>query len=458
MDLAKFLVNNCLNIIFEKNLFSLYYKSMKLPFYFMLSVLFSVNVYAQKLVFPGSGEVNTSKLIPGKSLYIIYYVKDTSWTKKGSFTHELSVSGSEIKLVADYKDEANKWYKKTISVADGKTMAPISYQFEGPKNTFKLTFGATVNGKLDYFDNRKDQSVSFSPKEKYVDYNLSEHLFTTLPLKTGYTARVPEFYYDGKSDKVITYYTIKEVKSYVHRSPKTGNHECWLVTVLEESSGAIYNYVIDKQNHAIWQREMSMGKGMWEICVNDELDYQPIKNKFNKEEALAKVEKGNSVILGTAFARDHSSRGIAIVNINKAQYPPKGTVVSILLNSPYIQEWKEVNKKIKKGKKLPEVPIDPNVSACIKTTKVYDNQGHFEFTNLMPGEYLLMTSFGYTHSYTYSYYAGTSYLMHPSGAVLSSSPVYNTASASTGANANIETVVTIKENGEQLKVSLKDVR
>lgn len=146
-DLAKFLVNNCLSIIFEKKTYFHFIndKSMKLPFYFMLSVLFSVNVYAQKLVVPGSGEVNTSKLLPGKSLYIIYYVKDTSWTKKGSFTHELSVSDSEIKLVADYKDEANKWYKKTTSVADGKTMAPISYQFEGPKNTFKLTFGATVN-------------------------------------------------------------------------------------------------------------------------------------------------------------------------------------------------------------------------------------------------------------------------------------------------------------------------
>lgn len=433
-------------------------ESMKLAPYLILSILFSFNVYAQKVVVPGSGEVNTANLVPGKSLYTIYYVKDTAWTKKGSFTHELSVSGSEVKLVANYKDQTDKWYRKTTSVADGKTLAPISYQFEGPKNTFQLTFGSTVKGKFDYFDNRKDEAVTFTPKEKYVDYNLAEHFFTTLPLSTGYKAKVAEFYYDGKTDKVITYYFIKEVKSYVHRSPKTGNHECWLVTVLEESTGATYYYVIDKKKHFIWQREMSMGKGMWEICVNEELDYQPVKNKFNKEEALAKVEKGNSVILGTAFARDHAKRSIAIVNINKAQYAPKGTVVSILLNSPYIQEWKEVNKKIKKGKKLPEVPIDPNVSKCIKTTTVYDNQGHFEFTNLMPGEYLLMTSFGYTHSYNYSYYAGTSYLMHPSGAVLSSSPVYNTASASTGANADIETVVTIKENGEQLKVNLKDVR
>ena len=431
---------------------------MKTSLYLFLFIFLSPGVWAQKMVVPGSTDIKTTYLNPGKSLYTIYYVKDTSWTKKGTFTHELSISGNELNLVSNYTDQNNKWYRKTISSADAKTLAPLAYKFEGPKNTFQLTFGNPITGKFHYFDNKKDELVSVAPKEKFVDYNLAEHLFTTLPLAVGYKATIPEFYYDGKTKKLVTNYIIKEVKSFQQRSPKTGIHESWLVTVLEENTGAIYYYVIDKSKRIIWQREMSMANGMWEICVNEELDYQPIKNKFNKEEALAKLEKGNSVIIGTSFARDHARRGITLVNVNKAQYAPKGTVISIIPNSPYLIEWNEVNKKLRKGKKIPEVPIDPNVSQCIKTTKVYDDQGHFEFTNLMPGDYVLMTSFGYTHAYSYSYYAGTSYLMHPSGAVLSSSAVYNTANATQGAKAVIETLVTIKTDGEKLKVNLKDVR
>lgn len=430
---------------------------MRIKRYLLLFFITPFSVYAQKPVLPGSSEINTAHLTPGKSQYIIYYVKDTSWTKKGSFTHDLSISGNQIKLVADYTDQNDKWYRKVSSTADAKTLAPIDYKFESTKSKSELSFGNTVTGKVHYLDGRKDESINVTPKEKAVDYNLAEYLFTTLPLKTGYKATIPEFYYEPKTDKLVTNYIIKDVKSYVYRSPKTGSHESWLVGILEENTGALYNFVIDKNQHKIWQREMSLGGGMWEICVNDELEYQPIKNKFNKAEALAKFEKGNGVILGTTFARDRSSK-LAVLNINKSQYAPKGTIVTILPNQPYIEEWKEVNKKIRKGKKLPEVPIDKNVQACIRTTKVYDDKGHFEFTNLMPGEYILSTSFGYTHNYTYQYYAGTSYLMHPSGAVLSSNNIYNSASASTGATADIETLVTVKGDGEPLKINLKDTR
>jgi len=430
---------------------------MRIRTYLLLFIAIPFSVSAQKKVVPGNSEINTAHLTPGKSQYTIYYVKDTSWVKKGSFTHDLSVTGNRLRLVADYKDQNDKWYRKVSSTADAKTLAPVDYQFEGTKSKSELAFGNTVTGKIHYLDGRKDEAISVTPKEKSVDYNLAEYLFTTLPLSTGYKATVPEFYYEPKSDKLVTNYIINDVKSYVYRSPKTGNHDSWLVGVLEENTGAKYYYVIDKSKHRIWQREMSLSGGMWEICVDDEIDYQPIVNKFNKEEALAKVEKGNGVILGTSFARDRSSK-LAVLNINKAQYAPKGTVISILANQPYITEWKEVNRKIRKGKKLPEVPIDRNVQACIKTTKVYDDKGHFEFTNLMPGEYILTTSFGYTHNYTYRYYAGTSYLMHPSGAVLGSSDIYNSASASTGAQADIETLVTIKAEGEKLKINLKDTR
>jgi hypothetical protein len=416
--------------------------------------------FAQKIVAPGSEDINIGRLKAGKSLYTIYYVKDNNWTKKGSYTNEIIYSGDALHFIADYMDDKDKWYKKRTSITDAKTLSSRSYKSEGLKSSVDLNFGTTITAKT-HVTGEKDKQVTIKPNGRFVDWNVSEILFTTLPLKTGYKATIPEFYYTigTKPDSVLSNYIIKDVKSYVQRSPKTGEHESWLVSILEESSGAYYTYIIDKKDYRIWQREMPVGSGTMEICVNEELDYQPIASKFNKEDALQRLEKGNSVIMGTAFARDHSSNNkLQVVNINKAQFAPRGTVVSILLNSAYIEEWKAVNKKIRKGKKLPEVPIDPNVSACIKKTTVYDDKGHFEFTNLMPGEYILMTSFGYTHQYSYQYYAGTSSLVHPSGAVLSSSPIYNTANAATGVTASIEEIVTIKNDGDKLEIKLKDTR
>lgn len=425
------------------------------PVFFLLLPLASV---AQKTVVPGSADIKTNRLKPGKSLYTIYYVKDNNWTKKGTYVNDLTITGDELRLAVDYKDDKDAWYRNRTSVADPKTLAPVSYRTKGLKNSLELRFGNPITGKYQYVNGDKDKPVSIKSTQQFVDFNVAELLFTTLPLDVGYKATVPEFYLGNSPDSVVSNYIIRDVKSYVHRSPKTGNHESWLVNVLEEESGAVYTYVIDKKDHRIWQREMPVGGGTMEICVNEELDYRPIESNFDKAENLRKLEQGNSVITGTAFARDHGNSRLQVVNINRAQFAPRGTVVSILPNSAYIEEWKEVNRKIRKGKKLPEVPIDPNVAACVKTTKVYDDKGHFEFTNLMPGEYILFTSFGYTHQYSYQYYAGTNYLMHPSGAVLSSSNVYNTANAATGATAQIEMKVTIKKDGDKVDVNLKDVR
>ncbi|RAI97539.1 hypothetical protein LX64_05046 [Chitinophaga skermanii] len=424
----------------------------------MLLLLLPFTGLAQKTVLPGHPDINTARLQPGKSLFTIYYVKDNKWTKKGTYTNEISLSGNDIRFEVNYIDDKNEWYRKRTSVADAKTLAPIRYKSESTKSTLEFTFGETITGKEHIVAGNKDKALTIRPKGKFVDFNVAEFMFSTLPLKVGYKATIPEFYYATSPDSVLSNYTIKDVTSYIHHSNRTGEHESWLVKVLEEESGVFYHYIIDKKDYRIWQREMPAGNGNIEICVNEELDYQPIASKFDKAENLRMIEKGNSSITGTAFARDHGNSRVQVVNINKAQFAPRGTVVSILPNSAYIEEWKAVNKKIRKGRKLPEVPIDPNVAACIKTTKVYDDKGHFEFTNLMPGEYILMTSFGYTHKYSYEYYAGQSNLVHPSGAVLSSSPIYKSASGASGATAQIEMIVTVKKDGDVVDVKLKDVR
>lgn len=429
---------------------------MKIRTLILVLTLLPFVSFCQKTIVPGSSDIKMSYLKPGKSLYTVYYVKDTSWVKQGSMSYDISYADNKLNLVYKYTEKNNQWSTLRTSVADAKTLKSISYTSEGTKSRLELNFGENIKGSYYSKKDKKEKQLNLSPKGPYVDFNLAEHMFTTLPLDVGYKALVPEFYYDSSSDILITNYLIKEVKSYVYQSPRTGKHESWLVTVLEQSTGAIYNYIVDKKDRRLWQREMSMGKGMWEICVNEEIDYQPIKNKFNKELAAKQITKGNSVITGTAFAKAKTGKTLGgLVNTAKKQFAPKGTEITLFPSSAYYEEWVEVNKKIKKQGKMREVPLDSQFGFGVKKAKVYDDEGHFEFTDLMPGTYVVMASFDFTNAYNYSYVSGyTNYYNY--WGYTGSTTNYGSARQAYRDKANIEKHVTIGRDGEKKEVSLKD--
>jgi hypothetical protein len=90
------------------------------------------------------------------------------------------------------------------------------------------------------------------------------------------------------------------------------------------------------------------------MLVDKETDFNPFKNKFDKEATLKMVTKGNSVISGEAFAKDdrsgvdNSKIRIDVLNVNKKQFAPKGTKVVLLPYTEYFKEWMELNKSKEK--------------------------------------------------------------------------------------------------------------
>ncbi len=372
-------------------------------------------------------------------------------------TYDIVAANNQLTLTNTYVPKDNAWTSIRTTVADAKTLQPISYTSDGKETKVNLNFGETITGNYYSKKTKKDKKINLKPTRSFVDFNWTDHMISALPLDVGYKARIPQFYYNSDSDIFVEDYTIKEVKSYSYGSPKTGKHNSWLVTLLEESTGAIYNYVIDKKDHRLWQREMSMGNGKWEITVNEELDYQPIKNRFNKEQAAQQISQGNSVIIGTAYARSSSGKRLGgLVNTAKKQYAPKGTEITLFANSAYYEEWLEVNKKIRKQKKVQEVPLDPDFGYAVKKAKVYDDEGHFEFADLMPGAYVVMASFDFTNSYNYSYVSGyTNYYNY--WGYTGSTTNYGTARSSYVDKANVEKHVTIDKDGEKKEVNLKEM-
>ncbi|NKN80728.1 hypothetical protein HF633_13260, partial [Weissella cibaria] len=142
-----------------------------------------------------------------------------------------------------YVPKDNAWTSIRTTIADAKTLRSISYASDGKETKVNLNFAETITGNYYSKKTKKEKKINLQPTRPFVDFNWTDHLISTLPLDLGYKARIPQFYYNSDSDIFVEDYTIKEVKSYSYGSPKTGKHDSWLVTLLEESTGAIYNYV-----------------------------------------------------------------------------------------------------------------------------------------------------------------------------------------------------------------------
>jgi len=192
------------------------------------------------------------------------------------------------------------------------------------------------------------------------------------------------------------------------------------------------------------------------LLVNKEPEHNLFVNKFNKEETLNLIKNGSSVISGQVFARDNQNdgalKGMAVLNINKKQFAKAGTSVILIPYTEFFKEWIKLNETSRKKGKA--IPLPQEATECIKVAPVYDNQGHFEFVNLMPGDYLVYTEFGYVHTgkktevtgYTDTYING---MFHGSRANT------ETYGYSTNASASAKKIVTIKKDGDKEFVKLK---
>jgi hypothetical protein len=93
---------------------------MKIRILILVLHLLPFVAFCQKTIVPGSREINTSYLKPEKSLYTVYYVKDTSWAKQGTMAYDISFSDNKINLFYKYTEKNNEWSTLRTSIADAK--------------------------------------------------------------------------------------------------------------------------------------------------------------------------------------------------------------------------------------------------------------------------------------------------------------------------------------------------
>lgn len=420
------------------------------------SILYSLHSNAQITLMPGETSFDKKYLKSTNFEMACFALSGKQMVEVSSFNVQVNATAKTFSIYTSLQMYSTNEQWIDTSIADAATLKPLYRSSYNPDREFALRFGKEVMGF--YFDKqtKKKSNVKETAKDSFFDSYAYPYLLGSLPLSSGYRANMHVYDYKPANNTNIKTTRIEEVKSGMYISEMTGEHKVWQVSVFEEATNEKYEYHIDKDSRRLWKIEILAANGQRFILLNKELDYNPFTSTFNKGETLKLIKEGTATIEGVAFARDNENegalKGIAILNINKKQYAKMGTRVLLIPYTAYFKEWVSLNEKLrKKGR---SVPLPKEAAECIKTTTVYDNDGHFEFTNLMPGDYLLYTEFGYIHTTTRTEVVGyTDTFIN--GMFQGSSANTETYKYGTNAVAGIKKVVTVKKVGEKLSVKLK---
>jgi hypothetical protein len=343
------------------------------------------------------------------------------------------------------------------SISDANTFTPIYRSSFTPNHEYIINYGKKeVTG---YYLNKKTQkraTINDPINMPLIDENCFDYVLTTIPFALGFKKSFTIYNYSPDNQSNILKVFIEDVNADVYTSKHFGNRDVWRVSMSATTpNGTQHKYLeyIDKNTRRIWKvSEKNDGHNI--LALNSEDDYNPYHSKFDKEETLKLITTGKSVISGQAFSRDNypTVNRLSVVNVGKKQVAPAGTVVILIPYTDFFKEWFEQNKKA--GQTGQSAPLPKDASECIKSTKVSDNDGHFEFTNLMPGDYLLLTSFVTAHS------ASRTEVTGQTDTYINGSYQYSTANTTTYNNGvnltgiNVKKIVTIKQDGENVTVKL----
>jgi hypothetical protein len=373
-----------------------------------------------------------------------------------SFIVEVSTNAKTTSVYTNLTMLSNNEQYIDTSIAESNTLKPMYRSSVNPNRILSLKYDNEITGY--YFDKqtKKKNQVKEPAKDAFFDSCIYPYLLGSLPLTSGYKVTMPVYDYKPENSGNFKTILIEEVKSNMYKSEMTGEHKVWQVSVFEEATNEKYEYYIDKDSRRLWKIEILAANGQRFVLLNKELDYNPFTTQFNKEETLKQMKSGTAVISGVAFARDNENEGalggIAILNINKKQFAQIGTSVILIPYTPYFKEWVSLNMKLRKQGRA--VSLAKEAAECIKVTTVYDNKGNFEFTNLMPGEFLLYTEFGYNHTSVRTEVVGytDTYI---NGMFQGSSANKEVRRYGTNAAASIKKIITIQKEGEKLSIKLK---
>lgn len=175
---------------------------------------------------------------------------------------------------------------------------------------------------------------------------------------------------------------------------------------------------------------------------------------FDEAAAKLQMEPGTASIRGTVSAKENKAL-IKSLNLSKSRFAYPGTVVTLMPETAYLEEWRNLQKRLQKKAMLQKAALAGNVYCYRVLTKVTDERGSFEFRDLKPGKYYLFSEVSFVKAGSYVEQTGSVDTVHVgSGQVLASTPTYTAHAYAVDVSKAATAIVTIASEGQVVEVKV----
>lgn len=165
---------------------------------------------------------------------------------------------------------------------------------------------------------------------------------------------------------------------------------------------------------------------------------------FNEAETARLMEKGTATIRGTATLK---KRG-------KDNFGVKGSQILLFPVTPYFTEFLELKKKFNSRKK--QATMGPVAFTYRVEGRFIDDKGTFQFTNLKPGKYYIISWIAFARQKTVAVQTGTSTSYNVYGYALASSPIYEDYHYDVFIENEVSGYVDVKQDGTVMNVVISN--
>ncbi|WP_286857365.1 MULTISPECIES: hypothetical protein [Sphingobacterium] len=165
---------------------------------------------------------------------------------------------------------------------------------------------------------------------------------------------------------------------------------------------------------------------------------------FNEAETARLMERGSATIEGTATLKKKG----------KDNFGVKGSQILLFPVTPYFTEFLELKKKFNSRKK--QATMSPVAFTYRIEGRFLDDKGTFQFTNLKPGKYYVISWIAFARQKTVAVQTGTSTSYNVYGYALGSSPIYEDYHYDVFIENEVSGFVEVKEAGAVVNVTVSN--
>jgi len=165
---------------------------------------------------------------------------------------------------------------------------------------------------------------------------------------------------------------------------------------------------------------------------------------FNEAETARLMERGSATIEGTATLKKKG----------KDNFGVKGSQILLFPVTPYFTEFLELKKKFNNRKK--QATMSPVAFTYRIEGRFLDDKGTFQFTNLKPGKYYIISWIAFARQKTVAVQTGTSTSYNVYGYALGSSPIYEDYHYDVFIENEVSGFVEVKEAGAVVNVMVSN--